>query len=250
MNIHEEIRKKDSIIRIWSIKDSDMKFYVTYITEEVSMRFMFKIHSESPTKECVLERTIEPIPPSDVIEAVNEFGYTITNVPSIQEDNVIDQIDNIISTIEWLKDKGDIDTNYIHEFAYDRTNNALGTAMINILFFESVGKSRYETLLNKTIKKSNSLGHKVTKQEILDPRTHSIEYLQRLMLNMRNNMSLEEEIKMNELSKKHSFEPSGEGKHTFEKDGLYEEQETNESSFDISSEAIEILKEDGWDIKF
>lgn len=244
MNEITTYESDDEYARLWSPETNDRVLFVTHLTDESATRYQFNITDPS-SGDCSYTRGEDTTPPRIVVEILNDEGYTVSNLPNITSDNPLRTAVQLAEAIEWLKKHGGFQPGDIRTFAYNRAHNVVVAIEAGSIIMDVIGPERYGEVLQLVLQDAAQSGVTVTREDLLDPRTHSIEFLQNVAIEMRRGLPIEDQEKVTEKAEDHGMVGSGNDEDTeATKTWSDTTQGTNTYSFD--KEAFKRLQEDGW----
>ena len=237
-----EREDNDGYARLWTLEDANRTLFVTYITPESATRYQFDI--TNPEKGlCNYTKGEGTTPPRTVVELLNEEGYEVQNLPNITEDDPAIRAVQIGEAIKWLGEHGGLDPGDIRRFAYRRAQNVLPVIYGSDLVMDIVGPDRYAELLEQALESAGHQGRNITRDELLDPRTHDIEFLQKLLIQMRRSMPMDEQEELvAHAEERLGITADGEGSDA----DTWESETMNSARMQLNPDAIERLEEEGW----
>lgn len=228
------LKENDEYAKIMSVNDM---IFVTHLTPDSSTRYRF-IMNKKNANNIVYSRDKNITPPRIVIDILNKNNYNVTNIPNISEDNLIKRIEQVINALEWIDKHGGLNSNDVRRHAYERALTGMPTIYYSLISKEAIGSEEFTKQLGSYLEQSTNY----TKENLVNSRIFNIEELQQILINVKNSLPLRLENQINEYTMeildkdmKHSEIPSKWGNYS-------------ETTLDISSEAKELLIENGWDV--
>jgi len=232
--------------RLWTRDQTPNKLFVTHLTPDSATRYEFNV-SNRDEKTCVYSKGEGTTPPRTVIEILNDEGYTAENLPNISEEDIAVRGKQVVQAIEWLKKHGGFEPGDLRQFAYDRSSTATPTIYMSVLLMDAISPEKFESQLDAVLAKASQQGKHITKEELLDPRTHNIEFLQKVLIEMRKSLPLEDQKKVIELAEERLNWTGDKTVHPQDdKDDLWETSTAGESRLHLSDEAVKTLVQEGW----
>lgn len=232
-------------VRLWRLDQNDRTLFVTHLTDESATRYQFHV-TDPDAGVCSLTRAAGMTPPRIVVEILNENGYTVSNVPNITDTDPDIRTMHILDSIEWLSKHGGLDPGDMRVFAYERAQTSLTVVYASYNLFELLGAKRYIELLESMLASAAREGRAVTKDDLLDQRTHDIEFLQTLVIQMRRALSEPDQERISERFEERLGITASEGGEPAAESNTWESQTQGGSTMEIHPDAIEELKQSGW----
>jgi hypothetical protein len=245
MNVITERDTDDEYVRIWKPDENERVLFVTYMTPDSATRYEFDIY-DSEAKACQLSRGDNTTPPRTVVETLNDEGYTVSNLPNVSETDPLKTASQISEAITWLRKHGGFEPGDIRVFAYNRAENVTVTVEAGVLIMDIIGPDDYREYLQAVLQDAAQSGVSVSPDELLDPRTHSIEFLQNVVIEMRRALPREKQEEVAEIAESELGIGSGQRAEEHEATQSWEQTTQGEESYTVEQEALERLHAEGW----
>lgn len=236
----------DEFLRMWHPDSNERVLFVTYLTADSSTRYEFAIHDPT-AKICKLSRGENTTPPRAVVELLNDEGYTVSNLPNVSESDPLKKASQLSDAITWLQKHGGFEPGDIRVFAYTRAKNVTVAIEAGVLMMDAVGPDEYLSILDAVLQDAAQGGVSVTAEELLDTRTHSIEFLQNVVLEMRRGLPREKQEEVVERAEDElgiMGDPNNAVGH--EATQSWEQTTQGEETYSVEEEALQRLKDEGW----
>lgn len=235
----------DEYARLWRPDRDERTLFVTHLTADSATRYQFDILG-SEENLCVFSKGDNITPPRVVVELLNEEGYEVQNLPNVSEEDPALRAQQIIDAIEWLGKHGGLEPGDLRQFAYQRAQNVMPVVYGSALIMDIIGEERYTNNVEALLEDASQHGRTITADELLDPRTHDIEFLQTLLIELRKSLPMDEQEQVAALAEERlGISPSDDGSESPEAQ-TWESTTYGEAQLQLNPDAYEALKEQGW----
>ena len=239
MNKIAEIHNDDEYVRLWNIESINDSIFVTHITKDSSTRYEF-IEVDNQ-KSVVYTKEKNTTPPRIVVEILNENGYNVTNIPNINEKDLVLRIKQVMNALEWIEKHGNIDDTDIRRNAYGRASTGMPVIYYGVITRKYMGPKNFVRELDKCIQDNNL---QFTKEEMIESRICNIELRQRMIVQIKKSLPIESQKEIDEIVKE--LEGEQEPSSLEESEKRWAEAREKSTNVQISHEARRILKKEGW----
>lgn len=246
MNNEHTIETDDEYVKLWEPETTSNTLFVTHITPTSATRYQFQTPPQQP-ETCTFTNGDGITPPRIVVQILNDAGYTVTNIPNLSEQDPAKKAKQVKEAIDWLKKHGGFTPGDLRLFAYRRAQNAISIVPLSNLFLEVLDAEEYGQHLQTVLTTAQRNGLDLTIEDLSDPNTHTIEVLQKLLINMRESLPLETQEQLIDIAQDRDHIVVSSSSEPTDHDMNNWAGETGEAShIQFDSEALEVLKEEGW----
>jgi len=232
-------------VRLWKPDRDERTVFVTHLTPESATRYQFDIVNPEDNV-CVFSKGNGTTPPRIVVTVLNENGFTVDNLPNIDESDPAVRAMELIDAIKWLQKHGGFEAGDLRTFAYKRALNVMTVVYASELIMDVIGEDEYATVFEQLLADASHHGRKITGEELQDPRTHDIEFLQTLLIQFKESLPRHKQEELIELAKNRvgvsvdsNAEPAPESQ-------TWESETVGTEEVQLTSEAVEVLRDEGW----
>jgi hypothetical protein len=238
------IETDSEYVKLWKPDGANNTLFVTHITETSATRYKFTTPPSRP-QECTFTKGDGITPPRLVIQLLNDEGYTVTNLPNITETDPAAKADQIQHAIEWMHKHGGFEPGDLRKFAYNRAQNSIHLVPLSDLLMEVIGDDEYKRHLRDSLADARRDGWDIAYDDLLNPATHNIEFLQRILLTMRQSLPRETQERLVQLAEDRTGITPPSPKQSSD-DADWETATYSDSNVQFDPDALKILEEDGW----
>jgi hypothetical protein len=235
----------DEFVRLWRPDRDERALFVTHLTSDSATRYQFDL-IDAEAGRCVYTKGDGITPPRIVVELLNENDFDVTNLPNITETDPAVRANHIIDAIQWLQKHGGFEPGDLRTFAYQRAQNVLVVVYGSHLVMEVIGPDRYAEALDALLDDASWSGRPITAEELRDPRTHDIEFLQTLLVELRRSLPMDDQRAVANLAEERLGITADPDADEDERTKTWESSTTEESTIQFHPDAVATLVEEGW----